>query len=210
MFHTSYRRRAVDGRALKTLAAYAGRAPLHIKRWDIALMIVLVTGGARSGKSRYAVELASGFERKVFIATAEVTDAEMRERIEKHKRERDPSFVTVEAPLDLVAGIKQAPPGTQVGLVDCVTVWLGNLLHRHGIQEELYPQVVRFLETLHDPPFHLVIVTNELGAGIVPENSMARYFRDLAGRVNQELARLADRVVLTVCGIPMIIKEESR
>ncbi len=168
--------------------------------------ITLVTGGARSGKSRYALEAALGFEKRVFVATAVAFDEGMRERIAAHQAERADRFTTVEEPHDLAGALGRVPPDTDVVLIDCLTVWLGNLMHRHDGDGGTYPEIASFLECLQARAFNTILVTNEVGAGIVPENGLARRFRDLAGRLNQDVARIADSVVLTVCGIPTAIK----
>ena len=168
--------------------------------------VILVTGGARSGKSRYAMELALEYEKRVFIATAQVTDGEMKERIERHRRERGDLFATVEEPLDLAGAIGSLPSDTGVALVDCLTVWLGNLFHHLGEVDLEYPAIRDFLKILEEPPFPLILVTNEVGMGLVPPDALSRRFRDLAGLLNQEVARRAHRVVFTLCGIPMVIK----
>ncbi len=172
--------------------------------------VVLVTGGARSGKSRYALDLARRRDgKKVFIATAEPSDDEMRERIRKHRDSRGGAFETVEEPLDPGGAIRSLAGDVEVAVVDCLTVWLGNLMHRCGQLDGGLPQVASLLEAVRDPPCDLVIVTNEVGMGIVPHNDMARSFRDIAGGVNQEVAALADRVVLMVSGVPVVIKESK-
>ena len=168
--------------------------------------MTLVTGGSRSGKSRYAMELALEWERRVFIATAQVTDGEMEERIERHRRERGDLFVIVEEPLDLAGAIGSLPLDTGVALVDCLTVWLGNLFHHLGDVDLESPQIGAFLEVLEDPPCALILVTNEVGMGLIPPDALSRRFRDVAGLLNQEVARRAHRVVFTVCGIPMVVK----
>lgn len=166
----------------------------------------LVTGGGRSGKSRHALELALPRESKVFIATAEAIDDEMRARIEKHREVRGEEFLTVEEPLDLARAVRSLPEGTEVAVIDCLTVWLGNLVHRHEGEAHGFPEVPAFVEAVRDPPCDLIIVTNEVGMGIIPANELARRFRDLAGTVNQAVATLADEVVLMVSGIPVVIK----
>ena len=170
--------------------------------------IILITGGAKSGKSRYALELASGYEKKAFIATAEPVDDEMKERIKRHQIERGPDFITVEEPVNLRRAIDHLPPGTEVAIVDCLTVWLGNLQYREGRLSIDSPMIQAFLELLKHPPCNLIIVTNEVGSGIVPISPEVREFRDTAGLLNQEVARLAHKVILTVCGIPMVLKED--
>ena len=168
--------------------------------------IILVTGGSRSGKSRHALDLAATYNTKAFVATAEATDDEMRERIELHRRERDPSFHTVEEPVKLAAAVTALPQTTEVAVLDCITVWLGNLEHRNMIIDGTCPEVDSFLNILDAPPCHFILVTNEVGMGIVPGDSVTRRFRDIAGTINQQLAKRAHEVILTVCGIPVRIK----
>ena len=168
--------------------------------------IFLVTGGSRSGKSKHPLELAASYNNKVFIATAEATDDEMRARIERHRRERDPSFYTMEEPVDLAAALKSLPEGTEVVVLDCVTVWLGNLAHRDKIIDGTCPEITSFLDILNTPPCHIILVTNEIGMGIIPGDSGTRRFRDIAGDINQQLAQNAHEVILTVCGVALRVK----
>ena len=168
--------------------------------------ITLVTGGSRSGKSKHALELAASYNNKAFIATAEATDDEMRARIERHRRERDPSFRTWEEPIDLVVALKSLPGNTEVAVVDCLTVWLGNLFYREKINNETCPEIEAFLGILQAPPCHLILVTNEVGMGVIPADTATRLFRDTAGSINQILAELAHEVIFSVSGIPMRIK----
>jgi adenosylcobinamide kinase/adenosylcobinamide-phosphate guanylyltransferase len=169
--------------------------------------VTMLTGGARSGKSRRALELAGARSgKKAFVATATVTDEEMRERIEKHRAARGAEFLTVEAPVDLAGAIRGLPAEVEVAVVDCLTVWMGNLFHERGENGE-FPEVAELLAVLEAPPCDLVVVTNELGMGVVPDNAMARRFRDLAGRVNQEVAARAGRVELLVGGLPLVLKD---
>ena len=146
--------------------------------------VVLVTGGARSGKSRHALALAGGEGKRAFIATAEPLDEEMKARIEKHRLDRGPAIFTVEAPLDPATAIRALPANTQVAILDCVTVWLGNLMHYRSNAADRYDEVNAFLRTIKAPPCELIIVSNEVGMSLVPETSMGRRFRDLAGQVN--------------------------
>lgn len=169
--------------------------------------LTFVTGGARSGKSRFALELACAYKLKVFAATAEPFDDEMRFRIRKHQEERERlGFTTIEEPLNLADALRRAPSGTEVILVDCLTVWLGNMLHHHGVSVELYPEEEAFLRVLSQPPCDMIIVTNETGLGIVPIDSMSRAFRDHAGRMNQNVAAIASTAYFVVSGIPMKLK----
>jgi adenosylcobinamide kinase/adenosylcobinamide-phosphate guanylyltransferase len=168
--------------------------------------VVLVTGGGRSGKSGQALRLASSYGRKAFIATALAGDDEMLERIARHRRDRPASFVTIEEPADLAGAVRSVPPGTEVAVIDCLTVWLGNLMCAPDAPGEEFPQVDEFLALIEDPPCDLIVVTNEVGMGIIPANALARRFRDAAGRLNQQVARRADAVVLMVSGIPLYLK----
>jgi adenosylcobinamide kinase/adenosylcobinamide-phosphate guanylyltransferase len=165
--------------------------------------LTLVTGGARSGKSTWAEELArrSGRPRR-YIATAQGWDDEMIERIAQHRRDRGDGWTTVEAPLDLVAALGTVQKG-EVVLVDCLTLWLTNhLLAGNALAD----QATGLLAALVACPAPVVVVTNEVGWGIVPENALARQFRDEQGRLNQRVAAQADCVVAVMCGLPMALK----
>lgn len=171
--------------------------------------ITLVTGGARSGKSRYAMAAALAFSRRLFVATATPFDAEMTQRIANHRRERGNAFRTVEEAEDLASVLRAPPPDIDVILIDCLTVWIGNLMHRYGADQAWFPPIDDFLDALARPPCPIILVTNEVGMGIVPEHPMARRFRDIAGTVNGRVAAAADRVVFMVSGIPMAIKDSG-
>jgi adenosylcobinamide kinase/adenosylcobinamide-phosphate guanylyltransferase len=163
----------------------------------------LVIGGARSGKSAFAEGLMTGSGRpRRYIATAEAWDDEMRDRIARHRADRGTGWITVEAPLDLAAALA-AVRAEEAVLVDCATLWLTNhLLADHDIAAE----TGRLLAALSACPAPVVIVTNETGWGIVPENALARRFRDEQGRLNQRLAAEADLVVAVMAGLPMVLK----
>lgn len=171
--------------------------------------ILLVTGGARSGKSRFALARALTYQRRVFLATAMAFDDEMKDRIARHRDERRDTFTTVEEPLRVADAIRGITQPCDVVLLDCLTVWLGNLMHHHGANNESYPETAALLDLLNAPPCNLILVTNEVGMGIVPENPMARAFRDLAGTVNRQVAERADEVVLVTCGLPLTIKGKA-
>lgn len=171
--------------------------------------VLFIVGGARSGKSRYALTRAAPRTRKVFIATAAPFDGEMKRRIAAHRADRNPAFVTVEAPLDPATAIRKLPRDTEVAVVDCLTVWLGNLVHKYGAKAERFDETDAFLELIAKPPCNLVIVANEVGLGIVPAGKLARAFRDIAGRLNQEVAATADEVVFMVSGLPTTLKKPS-
>jgi adenosylcobinamide kinase/adenosylcobinamide-phosphate guanylyltransferase len=168
--------------------------------------IQLVTGGSRSGKTACALERARRFSSRIYLATAEAIDDEMRLRISRHRQERGEGFQTIEEPLDLAGALHRIPDETEVVLIDCLTVWLGNLMHRKGVQSEPYAEERELIRALENPPCNLVIVTNELGSGIVPADAMTRTFRDHAGWLNQDVARIADEVVLVACGLPLKLK----
>jgi adenosylcobinamide kinase/adenosylcobinamide-phosphate guanylyltransferase len=171
--------------------------------------IILITGGARSGKSRYAEQRAAEFGgRRLYLATAEATDEEMVQRIAEHKRQRGDAWITIEEPRELASALLAQRGRTDCALVDCVTIWLSNLLlHRDVNFAEA--KTGELLETLPRLDFHLILVTNEVGSGIVPDSALARQFRDLAGWANQRIAAAANEVVLTVAGTPMIVKKAT-
>lgn len=168
--------------------------------------VTLVTGGARSGKSAFALQAAMARKRRAFIATATVTDGEMADRIGKHRRERGNDFLTIEEPLDPARAIAALPPGTEIAIVDCMAVWTANLMHKYGEERDSFDEIARYLACLEKPPCDLVVVTNEVGMGIVPANALSRRFRDILGGLNREIARRADSVILMVCGLPMKLK----
>ena len=175
----------------------------------MARAIILVTGGARSGKSKYAEQRAAELgSRKLYIATAEAKDEEMRLRIAEHKKRRGDLWTTVEEPIDLT-GVLQAQRGRiDCALVDCLTIWLSNLLLRGG-EKYVESKVEELMQAMPGLDFSLILVTNEVGLGIVPDNPLARQFRDLAGWTNQRIAATANEVVLTVAGIPMTVKKRA-
>ena len=165
---------------------------------------LLVLGGARSGKSRYAQEWAERHAGPLaFIATAQAFDAEMEDRIARHKADRDARWHTWEAPLDLPEVIGQAAEGAGVVLVDCLTLWLSNLLLA---DHNLDAAAARLCAAVEVCPCPIALVANEVGFGIVPDNALARRFRDAAGRLNQQVAAAVDHVVLVAAGLPLTLK----
>jgi adenosylcobinamide kinase/adenosylcobinamide-phosphate guanylyltransferase len=163
--------------------------------------IILVTGGARSGKSAIAEGLAMSFTGSAtYIATAQAFDAEMEERIALHRARRDARWRDVEAPLDLAGALAD---DDQPCLVDCLTLWLTNLMLAGRDWQGEGAIVLAALAQRKAP---VVLVTNEVGGGIVPDNALARAFRDAAGLLNQQVAAMADEVILAVCGLPMRVK----
>jgi adenosylcobinamide kinase/adenosylcobinamide-phosphate guanylyltransferase len=170
--------------------------------------VIFVTGGARSGKSRYALSLAEKYRgKRAFIATAEPSDDEMKERIGLHRKERGRRFVTYEEPVDPGRTVESLPSDVEVAVVDCLTVWIGNLMY-YGKEfvDDSCPEIARFLALPGNAACDLVIVSNELGMGIVPDNEAARRYRDLCGRLNQSVAERSDSVILMVSGIPLTLK----
>ncbi|HTM06953.1 MAG TPA: bifunctional adenosylcobinamide kinase/adenosylcobinamide-phosphate guanylyltransferase [Verrucomicrobiae bacterium] len=171
--------------------------------------IVLITGGARSGKSRYAEERARECgARFLYVATAEPRDDEMARRIAEHRARRGVEWTTVEEPVALQRALAGRSGAFDAAVIDCVTLWLSNLMSR---ADEIYIQraVEEFIAAAQLVDAPLFIVTNEVGSGIVPDNALARRFRDLAGWTNQRLAAAADEVVLVVAGLPVFIKRGS-
>lgn len=168
--------------------------------------VILLTGGARSGKSRYALTLASTYDRRGFVATAEAFDADMSDRIARHKEERGEAYRTVEEPLDVAGALRGLQGRVDVVVVDCLTVWLGNLMHHLGADLEVFGPVEDLIALVEAPPCDLILVTNEVGMGIIPGDAVTRRYRDLLGRLNQRLAECADEVILLVSGLPLRLK----
>jgi adenosylcobinamide kinase / adenosylcobinamide-phosphate guanylyltransferase len=173
----------------------------------MAKQIILVTGGARSGKSKYAEQRAAALgRRRLYVATAEANDKEVAQRIAEHKRRRGDEWTTIEEAMELAEALLAQRGRTDCALVDCLTLWLSNLLLQH---DQVYAEgkVKDLVTMLSRLDFHVVLVTNEVGWGIVPDNPLARQFRDLAGWANQQIAAAANEIVLLVAGMPMIVKK---
>lgn len=169
--------------------------------------ILVVTGGCKSGKSVFSQRVAESVgERRLFLATAEALDGEMKQRIEEHKRKRK-DWDTVEEPLEIARVISEEGHKYDVVLVDCLTLWLSNLLGRYGEAAEGY--IDEFVEACQRSAPPLILVSNEVGMGIVPDNPLARLFRDLAGAMNQRIGELADVVVMMIAGLPLFVKGEA-
>ncbi len=169
---------------------------------------VFVLGGCRSGKSSYALDTAQKFflDPKVFIATCIPRDDEMKIRVARHQQERSRHWRTVEAPIHLPQAIVTA--GTEAGvlLVDCLTLWISNLLMENYDSDRVLNQIQSLTRALASAACPVILVSNEVGTGIVPENTLARLYRDLVGSTNQAVAESADQVVWVVAGIPVTIK----
>ncbi len=165
--------------------------------------LTLVLGGARSGKSRHAEALVTALPKPwLYIATVQPRDYEMAARIAEHRARRGAQWQTIEAPRDLAAALAAVPVGAAV-LIDCLTLWLSNVMLAGA---DVETETCRLEHALTGRTGAVVLVANEVGLGIVPENALARRFRDAAGRLNQRMAGLADTVVLLVAGIPVKVK----
>jgi adenosylcobinamide kinase/adenosylcobinamide-phosphate guanylyltransferase len=172
--------------------------------------LMLVIGGAKSGKSRFALDTCNrSLEKRIFLATARAEDQEMEERIRRHQAERGPEWVTVEEPLDLAARIRKLDNEDTLILLDCLTLWLSNLFMKYGDdQQRINKEIDDLVAQLSHVHGTVVAVANEVGAGIVPDNSLARRYRDTAGFTSQSLAAVARRVVQIVAGLPILLKDE--
>lgn len=166
--------------------------------------VTLVLGGARSGKSAFGEGLVAGHRRgSVYLATAEIHDAEMKERVRLHRERRDAQWRTVEAPLELARTLVTETEQGAAVLVDCLTLWLSNLMHAGRDPAAETDALLKALGQVGGP---VVFVANEVGLGIVPDNKLARDFRDHAGRMNQRIAAEADAVFFIAAGLPMTLK----
>jgi adenosylcobinamide kinase/adenosylcobinamide-phosphate guanylyltransferase len=169
---------------------------------------VFVLGGCRSGKSSYALETARKFagDNKIFIATCIPHDDEMKQRVARHREERSQAWETVEAPVLLPEAIIENSPRADAIIVDCLTLWVSNLLMDSDDSDKIEMQIPRLTDAINKSHCPIVLVSNEVGQGIVPDNKLARQFRDLVGYVNQAVAGCVAEVVWTVAGIPVRIK----
>lgn len=173
-----------------------------------AFRTCLILGGARSGKTRRALDLAEAAHQAsgaapVYVATAEALDGEMSERIRNHQAERGGHWRTLETPLDLPGAISDAAAPDAILLVDCLTLWLNNLMFA---ERDPVLAAQELVAALRDAAGPILVVSNEVGLGIVPENALARRFRDEAGRLNQTVAAAADRVEFVAAGLPLALK----
>ena len=168
----------------------------------------LIIGGCRSGKSSHALALGeqSRGRKNLFVATCQPHDSEMAARIKRHQQERGDHWRTVEAPLNPDRVIHELGPGADIMLIDCLTLWVSNLMMAHEDDDEILKAVDRLYQSIIVPPCPIILVTNEVGTGIVPENAMARRFRDLTGWCNQKMAAGCHQVIWMVAGIAVPIK----
>ncbi len=171
---------------------------------------ILVTGGSRSGKSRHALNLSQNFHKKFFLATAEPLDEEMQERIKRHQAERDKDWVTLEEPLDVTGVLKKEINEFDVLVLDCITLWLSNLIMSGANREEILAKLHLFINECKNSTANIIVITNELGSGIIPMEASVRAFRDVAGEANQILAAEFDEVINMVSGIPVVIKNSNK
>lgn len=171
---------------------------------------ILVLGGCRSGKSTFAQQAADHMARdkKIYLATSMPTDREMEERIQRHQDDRGPDWETIEEPVRIHEIIDKTCGRAKVILVDCLTLWTTNLLFQGKDESGIMAATDLLVDALHLATCPVILVSNEVGYGIVPENSLARQFRDIAGLVNQRVARAVDKVIVTMAGIPVQIKPQ--
>lgn len=169
---------------------------------------ILVIGGCRSGKSSHAMMLAEKMAEgnRVYMATCVPLDDEMIDRVRKHQDVRDATWRTVEEPIDLPKVMREMDGRADVVLIDCLTLWVTNMLMKNMTETDILKMTEALTASLDEITCPVIFVSNEVGTGIVPENKLARLFRDMAGFVNQKMAKACDQVVWMVAGIPVIIK----
>jgi adenosylcobinamide kinase/adenosylcobinamide-phosphate guanylyltransferase len=168
--------------------------------------VTLILGGVRSGKSRFAQRLAERRSRVTFLATAERRDdAEMHARVERHRADRPATWQTMEEPLHLAQTVRDAGEHCDLLLIDCLTLYASNLLEAYDAPA-IEAETAALCMALTNPPCSVVLVSNEVGSGVVPAYELGRRFRDLAGELNQRVAAVADTVVLMVAGLPLPVK----
>ncbi len=179
--------------------------------------LIFIIGGCRSGKSAYALKLAESIKgKRVYLATGEPLDDEMIKRIKKHKKGRGRNWITIEEPINIVDVIKKNKK-CNIILLDCLTLWISNMMCREArVKAATHPQgwvgsrvkkdIIEFITACKKTKASIIIVSNEVGLGIVPDNPLARNFRDIAGYANQSIAKKADEVYFVISGIPMRLK----
>jgi adenosylcobinamide kinase/adenosylcobinamide-phosphate guanylyltransferase len=170
--------------------------------------VIFILGAARSGKSNYAIKLAKSSKKKrvVFVATAQAGDKEMKRRILLHKKARPHFWKTLEEPINLAELIEKNASNFDVLILDCITLFVSNLLLRKYKEENVIAEIHKILTTLRTSKANSIIVSNEVGLGIVPANLLARNFRDISGKINQIISRYSDKVFFMVAGLPLKIK----
>lgn len=165
--------------------------------------ISLILGGAKSGKSKYAEDLTSNYENRLYIATAEARDEEMKDRIKAHQKQRGTTWQTIEESLNIKDHLEAQHEPNSVILIDCMTMWLSNLFEQNW---NIETETKLLLKALPNCSADVILVSNELGLSIVPENALARKFRDEQGILNQKLAKGANNVVFIAAGLPINLK----
>ena len=171
--------------------------------------LIFITGGCRSGKSQYALDYANRhFSKKIYLATCEALDDEMIQRVETHKRLRGPEWLTIEEPVEIIDRIKQYSDNAGVILLDCLTLWLSNLLLKGNNNLKMMEAIEGLIHSLRERRISVIIVSNEVGMGIVPADPLSRRFRDLSGMANQKIAEVADTVIFMVSGMPVFLKDK--
>ncbi len=194
-------------RSLKISNSHSKKKPLvHAKKNLVESKLIFVLGGARSGKSSFALQQGKAHSPRAFLATAEPLDAEMAIRIQKHKRSRGSGWTTFEIPVQLAEWFTEQGGNYSSVVVDCLTLWLNNILREKIRPRQIPTHVRKFLKAMRASSGQIVIVSNELGLGLVPGDSVSREFRDMAGRMNQLVAAEADEVHFLVSGIPLRLK----
>jgi len=169
--------------------------------------MIFITGGCRSGKSRYALHYANQhFSRKIFLATCEALDEEMGQRVENHKKVRGPEWQTIEEPVEIVKKIKDCRRDGEVILIDCLTLWLYNLLMKWNNDLRIIDETENLIDIIKQSQASIILVSNEVGMGIVPADPLSRRYRDLLGTMNQRIAEALDTVIFMVSGIPIFLK----
>ena len=169
--------------------------------------VTFVLGGVRSGKSRFAQRIASGFGSVIFIATAKPSDAEMELRIERHRKSRPAAWQTLEVPVDLDVAISSLQDPKQLGVIDCLTVYLANVMSKaQGQESAIKEHTERLCSALKETRASIIVVSNEVGSGVHAATATGRFYCDLLGELNQRVAALADNVILMVAGIPVPVK----
>lgn len=169
--------------------------------------IIFILGGARSGKSSYAVALAKKYRRKItFIATARPFDEEMKERIKKHRESRPNTWRTIEEEIDIEFLLQKLNKENEIIIIDCLTVWVANLQLKYKNKEKIENKIRCFLKVLENIKSKVIIISNEVGLGIVPDNKISRDYRDILGWLNQEVAKLSSEVCFLISGIPLKVK----
>ncbi len=169
--------------------------------------MIFVTGGCRSGKSRYALDFANRhFSQKLFLATSEALDEEMAQRIENHKKVRGPEWQTIEEPVEIVNKIKEHGGYGKIVVIDCLTLWLYNLLMRWNDESRILDETDNLINIIKQNPASFILVSNEVGLGIVPADPLSRRYRDMLGAMNQRIAASLETVIFMVSGLPLFLK----